>query len=134
MQNSCKLSVISELAPRASVLDGKFPGFDSLEGILSLMKNVILPPLEFLSNLNGFAKPEIRNCSKRNVSSIFVSSNKRTTILFVIKKVSISNLFLIALIFNCPIKTRFGFSSLTFWKVSVALFLLLSPQLLSFVS
>ena len=52
------------------MLDGRFPDFNSLKGILSLMKNIIPPPLEFLSNLNGFAKPEIRNCSKGNVSFI----------------------------------------------------------------
>ena len=64
------------------------------------MKNIILPPLRFLSNLTGFWKPE--NCSQGKVS-ISVSDNKRTSILFVIKGVSISNLFLIESIFNCPI-------------------------------
>ena len=78
------------------------------------MKSIVPPPLEFLSNLNGFAKNEIRNCSKGNVSSVFVSGNKRTSILFVIKEVNISNLLPIELIFNWPIKIRFGFSSLTF--------------------
>ena len=74
------------------LLDGWFLGFNSLTGILSLMKSIVPPPLEFLSNLNGFAKHEIRNCSKVNVSSVFVSDNKRTFILFVIKEVNISNL------------------------------------------
>ena len=44
------------------------------------------PPLEFLFNLNDFAKPEIRNCSKGNVSSISVSDSKRASVSFVIKK------------------------------------------------
>ena len=96
------------------MLDGWFLGFNSLTGILSLMKSIVPPPLEFLSNLNGFAKHEIRNCSKVNVSSVFVSDNKRTFILFVIKEVNISNLLPIELIFNLPIKIRFGFSSLRF--------------------
>ena len=109
---------------RASVLDGTFPGVNSLKGILSLIKCIILPPLEFLSNLHGFTKPEIRNCSKGNVSSI-LSDKKRTSILFAIKEVSISNLFLIELIFNCPIMVWFGFSNLRFCKVIVALLLLL---------
>ena len=67
------------------MLDGRFPGFDSLKGILSLIKSIIPPPLEFLSNPNGFAKPEIRNFSKGNLSSIFLSDNKRTSISFVMK-------------------------------------------------
>ena len=54
---------------RASVLDGRFPGFNSLKGVLSLMKTLIPPPLEILPNLNGFAKPEI--CSKGIVLYIF---------------------------------------------------------------
>ena len=70
-------------------------GFQVLTGILSLIKRIIPPPLEFQSNLNGFAKPETRNCSKRNVSPNFVSDNKRTSISFAIKEVSFSNLFLI---------------------------------------
>ena len=69
-----------------SKLDGRFPGFSSLEGILSLMKSIMPPPLEFLFNLNGFAKPEIRNCSKGNVSSISVSDSKRASVSFAIKK------------------------------------------------
>ena len=97
---------------RASVLDGRFLGFNSVKVILTLMESIIPPPLEFLSNLNGFAKHEIRNCSKGNVSSVF--GNKRTSILFVIKDVNISNLLPIELIFNWPIKIRFGFSSLRF--------------------
>ena len=48
----------------ASVLDGTFPGFIILKGISSLMKSIIPTLLEFLSHLNGFAKPEIRKCSK----------------------------------------------------------------------
>ena len=99
-------------------MDGRCPGFNSLKGILSLTKSIIPPPLELLSNLNGFTKPEIRNYSKGNVSSIFVSDNKRISISFAIKEVSVSNLFLIELIFNCPITIRFGFLSLT----SVAIF------------
>ena len=82
-------------------------------------------PLEFLSNLNGFAKPETRNCSKGNISPIFVFGYKRKSIIFVIKEVSISNLFLIELTFNCSILIQFEFSSLRFCKVSVALLPLL---------
>ena len=108
-----------------SVLDGRFWSFNSLKEILILIKILIPPPLEFLPNLNGFAKPETRNCSKRNISPIFVSGYKRKSILFVMKEVSISNLFLIELIFNCPILIRFEFSSLRFCKVSVALLPLL---------
>ena len=70
----------------ASVLDGRFPGFNSLKGIFSLIKSIIPPPLELLSNPNGFEKPEIRNCSKGNVSSIFVSYNKRRNFLVKRKK------------------------------------------------
>ena len=40
---------------RALVLGGRFSSFNSLKGILSLMK-IIISPLEFLSNLNSFAK------------------------------------------------------------------------------
>ena len=115
-------------------MDERFPDFNSQKGILSLMKSIMPLPLEFLSNLNGFAKPEIRNCSKGNVSSTFVSDNKRTSISFFIKEVRISNWFLIELIFNCPIMIRYRFSSLIFSKVTVPLLLLLFPQLLLFVS
>ena len=80
------------------MLDERFPGFNSLKGILSLMESIIQPPLEF---------------------------NNRTSISFVIKEVSISNLFLIELIFNCPMIIGFGFSSLRLREDSVALLLLL---------
>ena len=89
------------------------------------MKSVMQPPLEFLSNFNGFAKPEIRICSKGNVSSFFVSDNKRTSILFVIKELAFQICFLLNQILYCTIMIRFGFSSLRFRKVSVALLLLL---------
>ena len=82
------------------MLDEWFVGFNRLTGILTLMKSIVPPPLEFLSNINGFAKHEIRNCSKVNVLSVFVSDNKRTSILFAIKEVNISNLLPIELIFN----------------------------------
>ena len=102
--------------------------------VLTAWNSITPPPLEFLSNLNGFAKPEIRNCSKGNVSSSFVYDNKRTSTAFAFKEVSFSNLFLIELIFNCPIIICFGFSSLRFCKVIGALLPLLFLQLLSFVS
>ena len=53
-----------------------------------------LPPLEFLPNLNGLAKPEIRNCSKGDVSSNFVPDNKRTSSSFAIKKLPFQICFL----------------------------------------
>ena len=99
---------------RASVLDGRFLGFNSVKIILTLMESIIPPPLEFLSNLNGFAKHEKRNCSKVKVSSVFFSDKKRTSISFVIKQVNISNLLPIELIFNWSIKIWFGFSSIRF--------------------
>ena len=68
-----------------------FQVFNNLKRTLSLVKT-ITPPLEFLSNLNGFAKPEIINCFKGNTSSTFVSDYKRTSISGFIKEV-ISNLF-----------------------------------------
>ena len=68
------------------MLDGRFKGFNSMKGILSLMKRIIPPLLEFLFHLNGSAKPEIRNCSKGNVSSMFLSDNKKTSISFAIKE------------------------------------------------
>ena len=98
------------------MLDGWFLGFNSLTGILSLMKSIVPPHLEFLSNLNGFAKNEIRNCSKVNVLSVFVSDNKRTSILFVIKEVNISNLLPIELIFNWPIGFDLDSQVLDFFK------------------
>ena len=116
------------------MLDGESPPLNSLKGIISLMKRIIPPPLEFLSNHNGFAKPEIRNHSKGNISAIFVSDNKRTSISFIIKKFNISNMFLVELIFSSPIMIQFGFSSLRFRKVLVALLLLLFSQLFSFGS
>ena len=69
-----------------------FQVFNNLKRTLSLVKT-ITPPLEFLSNLNGFAKPEIINCFKGNTSSTFVSDYKRTSISGFIKEVIISNLF-----------------------------------------
>ena len=68
---------------RALVLDRRFPRFNNLKRILSLMKSIIPPPLAFIFNLNGFAKLEIRNCSQ-NVSSNFVSDIKKRYISFAI--------------------------------------------------
>ena len=68
-----------------------FQVFNNLKRTLSLVKT-ITPPLEFLSNLNGFAKPEIINCFKGNTSSTFVFDYKRASISGFIKEV-ISNLF-----------------------------------------
>ena len=86
------------------------------------MKSIIPPPLKFLSGLNGFAKPEIRNCSMGNVS-FFLSLTIRGHLFPLLLKKSAFQIYF-----------RFGFSSLTFRKVSVALLLLLFSQLLSFVS
>ena len=95
-------------------MDGRFPGFNSLKGILSLIKSIIPSSLEFLSNLVRLGNHETINCSKGNFSSICVFHNKRRFISFVIKEVGISNLFLTELIFNCPIIIRFGFSRFRF--------------------
>ena len=116
------------------MFDGRLPGFNSLKKILYLMKSIISLPIKLLSNLIGFAKSEIRNFYKGGILFTSVSGNNRTSISFVIKVVSISNLFLIELIFNCPIVIQFGFSSLRICKVSVALLLFLFSQILSFFS
>ena len=80
---------------RALVLDRRFPRFNNLKRILSLMKSMIPPPLAFIFNLNGFAKLEIRNCSQ-NVSSLILSLTLRKDIFrLLFKKLAFQICFLL---------------------------------------
>ena len=82
---------------------------NSLEGISSLTKSIKPPPCAVLSILYGGVNPSKINWFKGNVSSNFVSDISKTSILLPTTSFSISNLFLIELIFKWAIMIRFGF-------------------------
>ena len=92
-----------------SMLPERFALGNSLEGIYSLMKNIRPPPCSVLSSLYGGVNPSKINGLKGNVLSNFVSDISRISILLPITSFSISNLFLIELMFKWAIVIRFEF-------------------------
>ena len=86
-------------------------------------------PLEFLSYLNGGVYPSILNSVCEKEESSFVSETIRMSVLSFNIPNNISNLFLMELMFICPIRTLFKFFSRIFFKISSGP----SPQSLSIV-
>ena len=87
---------------------------NSLEGTSSLTKSIEPPPCVVLSSLYGGVNSSKINWFRRNVSSNFASDISQILISLPATFFSISNLFLIELVFNWAIMIRFGF----FWHIS----------------
>ena len=76
------------------------------------------PPSEFLLYLNGGGYPSIINCDCGKDKSSFVFATIRMSLLSPNILDHILNLFLVKLMFKCPIKTLLALLVQTFFKVS----------------
>ena len=86
--------------------------------ISSLIKGRMPPPWELLSYLNGGAYSSILNCAYGKEESSFVSKTIRMSMLSFTILDNISNLFLIELMFICPIHCAKSFQIRSFfWSI-----------------
>ena len=85
--------------------------------ISSQIKRRKPPPWELLSHLNGRAYPSILNCACGKEESSFVSETIKMSMLSFTILDNISNLFLIELMFICPITTLVTLFIRIFFKI-----------------